>query len=447
MPPNLTDACDETHDPRLRSWVEDANGHADFPIQNLPLGVFRPREAGPQTGIAIGDHILSIPALVSTGLLEGDALVAGRTAAQGSTLNPLLELGAPYRKALRAAVSRLLAEGSAQRPELLHPAADCEMLLPAQVGDYTDFYAGIHHALNVGRLFRPDHPLLPNYKWVPIGYHGRSSSLRPSGAPVRRPKGQRKLPDEPSPTFGPAHNLDFELELGIWIGPGNRLGEPIAIDTAERSIAGYCLLNDWSARDLQSWEYQPLGPFLAKSFHTTVSSWIITPEALAPFRQPQPPRSADDPQPLPYLLSESDQRRGALNVALEVLLRTDAMRQAGLGPQRITASHAENLYWTPAQLVAHHTSNGCNLRAGDLLGTGTISSAEPTGYGSLLEITRSGREPLTLASGEQRRFLNDGDEVTLRAHASREGFVSIGFGACRAIVTPAYREGEDACRA
>ncbi len=442
MPPCFNDGCDETHNPQLRSWVEDANGHADFPIQNLPLGLFRPRGAEPQPGIAIGDHILSIHALVDAGLVEGDALVAGRAAGQGPALNSLLALGAPHRRALRAAVSRLLAEGAPQRPELLHKAADCELLLPAHVGDYTDFYAGIHHALNVGRLFRPDHPLLPNYKWVPIGYHGRSSSLRPSGAPVRRPHGQRKLPDEPVPTFGPARHLDFELELGVWIGPGNQLGQPLAMDAAEGSIAGYGLLNDWSARDLQSWEYQPLGPFLAKSFHTTVSPWIITPEALAPFRQPQQPRSAEDPQPLPYLLSESDQRNGALGVALEVLLLTDAMRQSGLAPQRITASHTENLYWTPAQLVAHHASNGCNLCAGDLLGTGTISSAEPAGYGSLLEITAAGREPLALSSGERRRFLEDGDEVTLCARASRDGFVSIGFGPCRAVVTPACREWE-----
>lgn len=442
MPAYFNGACDETHDPQLRSWVSDANGHADFPIQNLPLGMFRPRGAQPQPGIAIGDHILSMDALVHARLLEGDALAACRAAAQGPALNSLLELGEPHRKALRAAVSRLLAEGSQQRLELLHLAADCEMLLPAHVGDYTDFYAGIHHAMNVGRLFRPDNPLLPNYKWVPIGYHGRSSSLHPSGTPVRRPHGQRKFTDEPSPTFGPARNLDFELELGVWIGPGNRLGESIAIDAAERSIAGYCLLNDWSARDIQSWEYQPLGPFLAKSFHTTVSPWIITPEALAPFRQPQLERSADDPLPLQYLLSESDQRCGALNVALEVLLLTDAMRQSSMAPQRITASHAENLYWTPAQLVTHHASNGCNLCAGDLLGTGTISSADPSGRGSLLEITSAGREPLTLASGEQRRFLNDGDEVTLRAYASREGFVSIGFGQCRAVVTPASSEGK-----
>lgn len=425
--------------------MEEANGHADFPIQNLPLGVFRPLGAEPRAGIAIGDHILSIPALLDAGLLEGDALTAGRAATQGPLLNALLALGAPFRKALRAAVSSLLSEGSPRRPGLLYLAADCELMLPAHIGDYTDFYAGIHHALNVGRLFRPDNPLLPNYKWVPIGYHGRSSSLRPSGTPVRRPLGQRKLPDEPIPAFGPSCKLDFELELGVWIGPGNGLGEPIAIEAAERSIAGYCLLNDWSARDLQSWEYQPLGPFLAKNFHTTVSPWIITPEALAPFRQPQLPRSADDPQPLPYLLSDADQSRGALNLSLEVFLLTDAMRQSGMAPQRITASHAGNLYWTPAQLVTHHASNGCNLRAGDLLGTGTISSAEPTGYGSLLEITRSGQEPLTLPSGERRRFLEDGDEVTLCARASREGFIPIGFGTCSAVITPACGKGGNAC--
>lgn len=429
--------CDGTHDPQLRSWVQDANGHADFPIQNLPFGVFSTLDAEPQPGVAIGDHILSIKALVQACLLEGDALAAAHAAMQGPALNALLALGAPHRKAFRAAVSRLLAEGSPPRPELLHLAADCTTHLPACVGDYTDFYAGIHHALNVGRLFRPDDPLLPNYKWVPIGYHGRSSSLRPSGAPVRRPLGQRKLPDEASPTFGPARSVDFELELGIWVGPGNELGEPIPIDAAARSIAGFCLLNDWSARDIQAWEYQPLGPFLAKSFHTTVSPWIITPEALAPFRRPQPPRTAGDPGPLPYLLSQADQSGGALNVALEVSLLTAAMRRSGVAPQRITASHAGHLYWTPAQLVTHHASNGCDLHPGDLLGTGTISSPEPAGRGSLLEITRSGREPLTLASGEQRRFLEDGDEVSLRARASRKGFVSIGFGECRAVVTPA----------
>ena len=429
---------DETHDPRLRSWVDDANGHADFPIQNLPLGIFRIRGDNAQAGIAIGDHILSLNALAASGLVDRDAQVAC-DAGKGDVLNELLALGAGYRVALRRAVSTLLAHGAMQRWELLHHADECEVLLPAHVGDYTDFYAGIHHAENVGKLFRPDNPLLPNYKWVPIGYHGRSSSLRPSGVRVLRPTGQRKLPDETSPTFGPTRSLDFELEMGIWVGPGNRLGEPIALDDAEQSIAGYCLLNDWSARDIQAWEYQPLGPFLAKSFHTTVSGWIVTPEALAPFRRPQALRPQGDPDPLPYLTSPTDQRLGALEVELEVLLLTQTMRREGIAPHRITRSNAANLYWTPAQLLTHHASNGCNLSAGDLLGTGTISSSASDGLGSLLERTKGGSEAFALPSGEQRMFLEDGDEVILRAHAHREGYVSIGFGECRAVISPTKR--------
>jgi fumarylacetoacetase len=427
---------DGTHDPQLRSWVEDANGHRDFPIQNLPFGIFRPVNGDAQGGIAIGDHILSLRALARSGLLDGDAKVAC-DAAEGETLNRMFGLGARYRVALRRAVSALLERGAIERPELLHSAAECELLLPARIGDYTDFYAGIVHAENVGKLFRPDNPLLANYKWVPIGYHGRSSSVRVPGEAVRRPHGQGKLADEAAPTFGPVRNLDFELELGIWIGPGNELGKPIAIGEAEDNIAGYCLLNDWSARDIQTWESQPLGPFLAKNFHTTISGWVITPEALAPFRQAQVPRALNDPQPLPYLFSEVDQAVGGLKIELEVFLTSTAMRSGGLAPQRLTRSDAENLFWTPAQLVAHHTSNGCNLVPGDLLGTGTISSPTPDGSGSLLELTKGGREPVTLSSGEVRQFLQDGDEVMLRARACREGYVSIGFGECRGLITPA----------
>ncbi len=430
----MSSPLDGTHDPQLRSWVEDANGHLDFPIQNLPFGIFRPVDGDAQGGIAIGDHILSLRGLAQSGLLEGDARVACEAAA-GETLNRLFGLGARYRTALRRALSALLARGEIERQELLHPAAECELLLPARIGDYTDFYAGIVHAENVGKLFRPDNPLLANYKWVPIGYHGRSSSVRVSGEAVRRPHGQRKLADEAAPTFGPVRNLDFELELGIWIGPGNELGEPIAIGEAEDNIAGYCLLNDWSARDIQTWESQPLGPFLAKNFHTTISGWVITPEALAPFRQAQVPRAASDPQPLPYLFSAADQAAGGLKIELEVFLSSAAMRSGGLAPQRVTRSDAENLFWTPAQLVAHHTSNGCNLVPGDLLGTGTISSATPDGSGSLLELTKGGREPITLSSGEVRQFLQDGDEVMLRARACREGYVPIGFGECRGLIT------------
>jgi fumarylacetoacetase len=335
-------------------------------------------------------------------------------------------------------VCALLAAGSSARPNLLHRAADCTMHMPAQVGDYTDFYVGIHHATNVGKLFRPDNPLMPNYKWVPIGYHGRASSLRISGAPLRRPNGQRKPPDTEEPSFGPSGRLDYELEMGIWVGPGNELGAPIPIREAGDHIAGFCLLNDWSARDLQAWEYQPLGPFLAKNFHTTISPWIVTPEALAPFRAAQPARPQRDPKPLAYLADDTDQHEGALDLEIEVLLSTKAMRERGLAPFRLSSGSSLNMYWTAAQIVAHHASNGCNLAPGDLLGTGTISSPTREGYGSLLELTEGGKAPIELPSGEARTFLQDGDEVTLRARARRDGFASIGFGECRAIVLPAH---------
>jgi fumarylacetoacetase len=432
----MTSALDDTHDPELRSWVQDANGHSDFPIQNLPLGVFRPPNESAQSGIAIGNHILPLSTLAGITVLDRNASLACEAVAS-ATLNQLLSLEARHRIALRKVASAFLAQEAKERVELLYPAAECELLLPVNVGDYTDFYAGIVHAENVGKLFRPQCPLLPNYKWIPIGYHGRSSSVRISGHPVRRPNGQRNLPGEASPTFGPTRSLDFELELGIWVGVGNEPEKRIAIEDAAESIAGYCLLNDWSARDIQSWEYQPLGPFLSKSFHTTISGWIITPEALAPFRQRQQPRNADDPQPLPYLFSEVDQATGALNIRLEVFLTTAMTRSNGLVPHRLTRSNAKHLFWTPAQLVTHHASNGCNLTAGDLLGTGTISAPAPDGFASLLEWTRQGTEPITLCSGEIRHFLEDGDEVILRARASRQGYVSIGFGECRARVTSA----------
>ena len=426
---------DHTHDPSLQSWVASANGHSDFPIQNLPLGVFGPLAGAPRGGIAIGDMILDLRALHGAGLLDEEAQAAAH-ACIGPSLNPLLALGAGPRQALRDAVSALLQEGSDERPHLLHRAADCMMYLPAHVGDYTDFYAGIHHAENVGRLLRPDAPLPPNYKWLPIAYHGRASSLRPSGE-VRRPRGQRKPAAATEPAYGPSRNLDYELELGIWIGPGNALGTAIPIGEAGGHIAGFCLLNDWSARDVQGWEAQPLGPFLAKSFQTTISAWIITPEALAPFRAPQPPRPAGDPQPLPYLYDAADQASGALDLQLEVLLTTRRMKQQGLAPHRLSVGSSLALYWTPAQMVAHHTGGGCNLNPGDLFGTGTISTADTDGAGSLLEITQGGRAPITLPSGEERRFLEDGDEVLLRARAVRDGAAPIGFGECRGIVLPA----------
>jgi len=427
---------DHTHDPLLQSWVPSARGHADFPIQNLPLGMFGPLAGSPRGGIAIGDMILDLRAVHEEGLLDEEAQSAAH-ACIGPSLNPLLALGAAPRRALRDAVSALLQEGSDERPHLLHRAADCMLYLPAHAGDYTDFYAGIHHAEAAGRLFRPDAPLPPNYKWVPIGYHGRASSLRPSGAEVRRPNGQRKPASEAVPTFGPSRNLDYELELGIWVGPGNALGTAIPIAEAADHIAGYCLLNDWSARDIQGWESQPLGPFLAKSFCTTISPWIVTPEALAPFRAQQPPRPVGDPAPLPYLHDAADQAAGALDIEVEVLLITGAMRKQGLAPHRLSIGSALSLYWTPAQLVAHHTSGGCNLNPGDLFGTGTISAPTSDGCGSLLEITQGGRAPITLPSGEERRFLEDGDEVILCARARRDGAAPIGFGSCRGVVVGA----------
>ena len=427
---------DQTHDPKLESWVASANGHPDFPIQNLPLGIFSPSGGEPRGGVAIGDRILDLPAALAAGLFTGEAAKAAE-AASGATLNPFLALGPGPRRALRMRLSELLAQGCPEQGRVepcLHDAAACTLHLPAHIGDYTDFYVGIHHATNVGKQFRPDNPLLPNYKYVPIGYHGRASSIRPSGVPVRRPKGQVKPPDAPVPSFGPSQRLDYELELGIWIGPGNALGESIPISEAAEHVAGYCLLNDWSARDIQAWEYQPLGPFLSKNFASTISAWIVTPEALAPFRIAQPSRPEGDPAPLPYLLDEADQREGGLDVELEVLLLTPGLREKGLPPHRLGLSNAKNMYWTVAQMVTHHTCNGCNLQPGDLLGTGTISGPDEVSCGSILEATLGGKNPIVLASGEERRFLEDGDEVILRARGRREGFAPIGFGECRATI-------------
>ena len=418
---------DATHDAARRSWVASANGHPDFPIQNLPLGVFSPQGGGKRGGVAIGDMILDLAAVNLT----------GSTAAAAATLNGFLALGAPARQALREQLSALLGDGAPAKPELLFAAAACTLHLPASIGDYTDFFSGIHHAVNGGRLLRPDNPLMENYKYVPVGYHGRASSIRPSGTPVRRPNGQRKRPDDKAPIFGPCRNLDYELELGVWVGTGNALGTPVPIGEAASHIAGYCLLNDWSARDIQRWEYQPLGPFLAKSFQTSISPWIITPEALAPFRLAQPSRPAGDPAPLPHLLDAQDQATGAIDLTLEVLLSTAGMRARSLPPQRLSRANASVLYWTTAQMLAHHSSNGCNLNPGDLFGSGTISSVEDTGWGSLMELSFAGAKPITLASGETRTFLEDGDEVTLRARADRPGFAPIGFGDCSGLVVAA----------
>ncbi len=425
-------SIDETHDPALSSWVAGANGHAEFPVQNLPLGIFSHPGGAPRPGVAIGERILDLQAIAV--LLPAEA--AARL--DSGTLNALLGLPAAERLALRRRLSMLVSaetHRTAIEPAL-HAAPECELHLPAAIGDFTDFYVGIHHANNVGRQFRPDNPLLPNYKWVPIGYHGRASSVRPSGVSVLRPQGQGKPAEGEAPPFGPSTRLDYELELAVWIGVGNELGAPIPIDQAGEHIAGFGLLNDWSARDLQAWEYQPLGPFLSKSFHSTVSPWIVTAEALAPFRIAQPPRPGGDPQPLPHLWNEADQTHGALAIELKATLESAAMREAGAAPFTLGQGPAANMYWTVAQIVTHHASNGCNLHPGDLLGSGTISAPSDDGLGSLLEITRGGAEPIELPTGETRAFLEDGDTVTLSAVAHAEGYVSIGFGPCTATVLP-----------
>ncbi|WP_444757619.1 fumarylacetoacetase [Pseudomonas sp. A014] len=422
-----------------RSWVEHANGHRDFPLQNLPLGIFSRSGQAPRCGVAIGDAILDLEAALAAGVFEGAAKAAVE-ATRGGALNAFFALGRPARVALRERLQVLLGEHSEHRAVLqaaLHPAGECTLHLPARVGDYTDFYVGIEHAKNVGKLFRPDNPLLPNYKHVPIGYHGRASTLRPSGTDVRRPKGQTLPAGQTEPSFGPCARLDYELELGIWIGQGNDMGQPIAIGDAAEHVAGFCLLNDWSARDIQAWEYQPLGPFLSKSFITSVSPWVVTAEALEPFRCAQPARPEGDPQPLSYLLDKRDQAAGAFDIELEVLLLTERMRDEGLPAHRLTLSNTRSMYWTVAQMVAHHSVNGCQLQAGDLFGSGTLSGAVPGSFGSLLEITEGGKQPVQLASGEVRKFLEDGDEIILRARCVRDGVASIGFGECRGTVVGA----------
>ncbi|MFJ4395676.1 fumarylacetoacetase [Pseudomonas sp. NPDC089396] len=422
-----------------RSWVKHANGHRDFPLQNLPLGIFsRPGEAL-RCGVAIGDAILDLEAVLAAGLFEGQAKAAVE-ATRGGALNAFFALGRTARVALRERLLVLLGEHSEHQAALnaaLYPASECQLHMPAKVGDYTDFYVGIQHATNVGKLFRPDNPLLPNYKYVPIGYHGRASTLRPSGTDVRRPKGQTLPAGHTEPSFGPCARLDYELELGIWIGQGNEMGQAIPIAEAEQHLAGLCLLNDWSARDIQAWEYQPLGPFLSKSFITSISPWVVTAEALEPFRRAQPARPEGDPQPLPYLLDQRDQATGAFDIELEVLLLTERMREQGLPAHRLALSNTLNMYWTVAQLIAHHSVNGCQLQPGDLFGSGTLSGATPDAFGSLLETTVGGKQPVELASGELRKFLEDGDEIILRARCQGDGVASIGFGECRGKIIAA----------
>ena len=420
---------DHTHEAAASSWVAGADADPDFPVQNLPLGVFAPPGGAARIGTRIGQFALDLAALAP--LLPE----ACRAALAQPVLNDLFALEPAARRALRHALFALLTDPAQRGTVEPHLYADYAELLPARVGDYTDFYVGIHHATAIGKLFRPDNPLLPNYKHVPIGYHGRASSVRASGAPVVRPNGQRMAPGAEAPTFGPCQRLDYELELGLWIGGENALGEPTPIGAAGERIAGVSLLNDWSARDLQAWEYQPLGPFLAKNFLTSVSPWVVTAEALVPFRCAQPARPEGDPAPLPYLWDEADQAGGAIAIALEVWLDTAAMRAAGLASHRLSAGGtSEAMYWTMAQLVAHHTANGCDLHPGDLLGTGTLSGPRPESAGSLMELSAGGKAPVALPGGESRSFLQHGDRLTMTARAEAPGFRAIGFGVCTGTV-------------
>ena len=437
-----TTPIDETHAVGLSSWVESANeGSSDFPIQNLPFGVFRRSAAeADHIGVAIGDAILDLHACLDAGLLTG--LPTGILQACGEPiLNGLMARPDLDRRALRHRLSHLLRDGSDQvtaqalAAQVLAHQKDVAMALPARIGDYTDFYASIDHAANIGAMMRPDSPLLPNYKWVPIGYHGRSSSIVVSGTGVRRPSGQLEpIAAGQSPHFEPTKALDYELEMGIFIAEGNELGRPVPIHQAGSKIFGLCLLNDWSARDIQKWEYQPLGPFLAKNFATTISPWVVTIEALAPYRTWAAPRPDGDPAALPHLKSAQDQSLGAIDVKLEVFLTTRAMRSRGHPPHRLSRSNLASLYWTPAQMIAHHTGGGCNLRAGDLLGTGTVSGKDKESRGCLMELTMRGRDRIALEGGETRGFLEDGDEIVFGASCAREGFARIGFGECRGVV-------------
>ena len=434
-------ALNSTHDPARRSWLPSANHpSSDFPIQNLPFGIFHTSANPiPRAGIAIGDSILDLPSATAALLFTAEAAIAAQ-ACLTPPLNSLMALGPRFASALRARAADLLdaalAHRAAVEPHLV-PQSAATMHLPAAIGNYTDFYASIHHATRVGAMFRPDNPLLPNYKYVPIGYHGRASSVVIDSTPVRRPSGQLSPTPQGPPIFAPSRLLDYELELAAFAGPGNALGTPIPIAQAEDHIFGLVLLNDWSARDIQSWEYQPLGPFLSKNFSTSISPWVVTLEALAPYRVSVPPRPLEDPQPLPYLHSEADQQHGALDLTLEVFLRTESMRRTNSSPHLLSRGNFRDMYWTLAQLFTHHASNGCNLRPGDLLASGTVSGPELSTAGCLLELTARGKNPIALPNGESRAFLNDDDEIILRGFCHRDRLPRIGFGSCSGRILPA----------
>lgn len=432
----------ETHEPGLKSWVSSANdGTTDFPIQNLPFAVFRCNENDTfRGGVAIGDQIVDLELLRKTDALPGDCQQAVSAAAK-SDLNEFMAMGREHWSALRLALSRALREGS-EVEDIIRPClveqSDVEYKLPCHINDYTDFYTSVYHATAVGSLFRPDNPLLPNYKWVPIGYHGRASSIAVSGQCFHRPLGQLKGPDDEVPSLAPSKRVDYELEMGVFIGSGNDAGSPIPMVEAENHVFGMCLFNDWSARDIQAWEYQPLGPFLAKSFASTISPWIVTMEALAPYRMAFS-RPEGDPQPLPYLSSEQNTSAGAMDIKLEVLLQTAKMKESGIAPVSLSRSNFKHSYWTIAQMVAHHSINGCNLQPGDLLGTGTQSGPGEEEGGSMLELSHGGKQPLELENGETRSFLEDGDTVILRGFCDSPNAVRLGFGEVAGTVLPAKR--------
>jgi fumarylacetoacetase len=437
----------ETHNPALTSWIESANSpETDFPIQNLPFGVFsRKGDAERRVGVAIGDQIVDVGESLSANLWSGAARDVARWCDRPN-LNELMQAPREVLSEFRARLSELLSGTPGDDsvinplpPGALVPMAEAEMFPPAEIGDYTDFYASIYHATNVGKLFRPDAPLLPNYKHVPIGYHGRASSIVISGREITRPRGQLLPTGSQTPTFGPTEMLDYEAEVGFFVGRGNELGAPIPIAEAEEHIFGICLVNDWSARDIQSWEYQPLGPFLAKNFATTISPWVVTWEALEPYRVPAFFRPPSDPRPLPYLTSEKDRNEGGLDLNIEVYIRSMLMREGRLRPTRLSSASLADMYWTPAQMLTHHASNGCNLRPGDLFASGTVSGPESGSQGSLLELTRRGAEAIALPTGEERKFLHDGDEITIRAYFQREGAARIGLGECSGLIVASPR--------
>jgi fumarylacetoacetase len=431
----------ETHDPSRKSHVASANDAAtDFPIQNLPFGVFRVkgRHEPPRVGVAIGDQVFDLSCAAD--IFTGEAAAAAQACA-APQLNDLMRLGPAAWSELRKQLSQVLsADERAHRSTVrqnLVPMADVELLLPVKIPNFTDFFASVFHATNAGKMFRPDNPLMPNYKYVPVAYHSRPSSVCVSGTPVRRPKGQTKPASDTVPAYRAARNLDYELELGFFIGTSSQLGTPVPVGETRKHVFGYCLLNDWSARDIQAWEYQPLGPFLAKNFATSISPWVVTDEALAPFRTRAFARPAGDPAPLPHLHADADAAEGGLDIRMEAAILTDRMRKEGAPPFRLSTGTFADIYWTVAQMVAHHTSNGCNLETGDLFGSGTVSGEPRASWASLLELTMGGRERMTLPNGETRGFIEDGDEIIFRGVCERAGAARIGFGECRAVVLPA----------